>query len=225
MPMPMPVPSLSIGVSLAPVRVRYPGGMNNPLQRFARLRGAVLAAPTPDAVQFLHDVYLLVRTAPESIGAWPRQRMFEAAADALNSWQVVAISSKAARSVVSTRKNTALRRGHALGRKERYDMLFGDRSRLRSPEQLVGSFFKHDLCAVITDEENREHGFRNWSPLYVLPANVFQAKPGVFAVPVRIKKPGNELAWCTDLLRAIERGEREPDWQAPAAPAVGPSAT
>lgn len=103
-------------------------------------------------------------------------------------------------------------------------MLFGDKARLRSAKQLAASFFKHDLCAVITEDENKEHGFRNWSPLYALPADVFQAKPGVFAVPVRVKRPGNELAWCRDLLSSIESGQREPDWQAPAAPAVMPGA-
>jgi hypothetical protein len=182
---------------------------DSPLHRFNQLPAT---PPDPEAVLFLHDVYKLIRGAPPSIGHWPRQRTFEAAADALFPWRVVAISEEAIRHVVTNRSAKGLARGHAVGRAERYDMLFGDQAEELGAQELVDFFFSHDMCAVVTSSENSIDGYGHWSPLYEVMAPNFQAGPGAFAVPVRQRI---EVSWAVTLLGDIASGHAKPFWTTP----------
>lgn len=177
----------------------------NPLQFFEK-RQILLPAPS---VKFIYELYTLLLNAPSEIGDWSRQRTFEAGADGLYPWQIVAISESAIRHVVLTKSSRGLARGHAIGRKERYLSLFSAKDKNLSPEELVELFFEQDLCAVITTAENQQKGFSHWSPLYSVAAPNFLAGAGSFSVPVRKR---TEVKWCEELLIRIEAGIEIPKW-------------
>lgn len=180
-------------------------GNMNPLQLFEKTQ-----IPLPaSSIKFIFELYNLLQHAPDEIGDWARQRTFEAAADGICPWQVVAISESAIRHVVLTKSSRGLARGHAISRKERHLGLFSAKDKILSPEELVKLFFEQDLCAVITTAENREKGFNHWSPLYSVVAPNFLAGAGSFSVPVRKR---TEVKWCEELIKRIEAGMETPKW-------------
>ncbi|MEB0114472.1 hypothetical protein QN397_24635 [Variovorax sp. RTB1] len=167
----------------------------------------------PPAGDFLFDLYSLLRNAPPTIGPWPRQRTFEAAADALYPWRIVAISIDAIRHVANLQGAAGLRRAHAVSRNQRYLSIFGQEAQPLTRAELLNFFFQNDTCALVTTVENATDGFAHWSNLFSVAPPYFQAAAGRFRAPVRL---GLEVPWAVNMLLRINSGDVLPGWVADA---------
>lgn len=168
-------------------------------------------APDLQVADFLFQVYELLLNAPPSMSPHAKKRTFENAADGAHSWPVVCVSEDALKQLLANKGDArGLRRAHAVSREVRYQSIFGADAKRWTKEELVRFFFEHDICALVTFNENKTDTVDGWSDLYAVPELLEGRKgmmhrpfPGSFSVYARKTV---ELPWAQKLWADIEAG-------------------
>jgi hypothetical protein len=147
--------------------------------------------PDLETSEFLHKIYLQIRSAPNGIDKWAKQGAFESIAACEESWRVVGISEDALRHIGITGTNADLQRGHWFAREQRYNALFGKGTEPMDQQTLISFFFEHDTTVVITKNQNSARGdHTSWGRIIPVPPGLF----GISGYGFKVRK-GVELPW------------------------------